>query len=112
MKMPLPGKSIRPNRGGRFAGYDQEVKALGIDVAIEPGAGIKSGPAGFRIHGRRRTSARTRSGMPTHHQIIGRKHPNLHSTDGRAGHRHHGPYGNEAAMQTMADAGIAAFAME
>jgi len=41
--LPSPRKSIRPSLGSRLAGHREEFKALGFDVAVEPGAGLKSG---------------------------------------------------------------------
>ena len=43
-RLPLPRKSIRQSRGSPYPPDTvKKFKALGVDIEIEPGAGIKSG---------------------------------------------------------------------
>src|SRR5438105_5984848 len=92
----------------------KKLKALGAEVAVEPGAGVKSGipdndfaAAGATVAASavkdadvvlkvRRPSAAELAGVKKGALVIAIMDP----------------YGNEAALKAMADAGIAAFAME
>ncbi len=93
----------------------KKMKALGADVAVEPGAGIKSGipDADFAGGGRDRVR-RMPSRMPTScSRCAGPTPPSLpRCKKGALVIAIMDPYGNEAALKTMADAGVTAFAME
>src|SRR5215211_2830003 len=92
----------------------KKFKALGIDVAIEPGAGIKSGlpDSEFTAVGATVSSDALRDAD----LIIKVKRPEASELAqykrGALVVAIMDPYGNEAALKTMADAGISAFAME
>jgi len=49
MKIAVPRKSIRPNRGRCFPDTVKKFKALGAEVVVEPGAGHHVRPARFRV---------------------------------------------------------------
>ena len=92
----------------------KKFKALGVDVAIEPGAGVKSGlpDAEFTAVG---ASVRA-DALKDADIIIKVKRPEASEL---ASYKRGAlviaimdPYGNEPALKTMADAGISAFAME
>jgi NAD(P) transhydrogenase subunit alpha len=92
----------------------KRIKALGADVAVEPGAGIKSGipdaefaSAGASVSADAVNSAdvvlRVRRPSATELSAYKRGALVIAIMD---------PYGNEAALKAMADAGVTAFAME
>jgi proton-translocating NAD(P)+ transhydrogenase subunit alpha len=92
----------------------KKFKALGVDIAVEPGAGLKSGvPDGeFAAAG----AAISADAVRDADIVIKVKRPEA----SELGQYKRGalviaimdPYGNEAALKTMAEAGISAFAME
>ena len=92
----------------------KKFKALGVDVAVEPGAGIKSGlpDSEFTAAGATVSADALRDADI----IIKVKRPE----PGELANYKRGalviaimdPYGNDAALKAMADAGISAFAME
>jgi NAD(P) transhydrogenase subunit alpha len=92
----------------------KKFKALGVDVAIEPGAGVKSGlPDGeFTAAGATVSADAVRDADV----VIKVKRPEPSELGqykrGAAVIAIMDPYGNEAALKAMADAGISAFAME
>ncbi|MGJ4952208.1 Re/Si-specific NAD(P)(+) transhydrogenase subunit alpha [Bradyrhizobium sp. HKCCYLS20291] len=92
----------------------KKFKALGAEIAIEPGAGIKSGvpDAEFTAAG----ATVSADALKDADIIIKVKRPEASEL---ASYRRGAlvfaimdPYGNDAALKAMADAGIAAFAME
>jgi NAD(P) transhydrogenase subunit alpha len=92
----------------------KKFKALGIDVAVEPGAGVKSGlpDAEFEAAG----AAVTADAVKDADIVIKVKRPEAAEL---ARYRKGAlviaimdPYGNDAALKAMADAGVSAFAME
>src|SRR5215475_1921682 len=92
----------------------KKFKALGAEVAVEPGAGIKSGlpDSEFTAVG----ASISADALKDADIIIKVKRPEASEL---AQYRRGAlviaimdPYGNEAALKTMADAGISAFAME
>src|SRR5258708_6870017 len=92
----------------------KKFKALGVDVAIEPGAGIKSGLPDSEFTAVGATVGA--DALKDADIIIKVKRPEASEL---AGYKRGAlviaimdPYGNEAALKTMADAGISAFAME
>jgi proton-translocating NAD(P)+ transhydrogenase subunit alpha len=92
----------------------KKFKALGVDVAVEPGAGVKSGlPDGeFTAAGATVSSDAVKDADV----VIKVKRPEASELGqykrGAAVIAIMDPYGNEAALKAMADAGISAFAME
>jgi H+-translocating NAD(P) transhydrogenase subunit alpha len=92
----------------------KKFKALGVDVAIEPGAGIKSGmpDADFTTVG----ATVSADALKDADIIIKVKRPEASELAqykrGALVMAIMDPYGNDAALKAMADAGIAAFAME
>jgi len=92
----------------------KKFKALGVDVALEPGAGLKSGlpDSEFTAAGATVTADAVRDADI----VIKVKRPEA----SELGQYKRGalviaimdPYGNEAALKAMAEAGISAFAME
>ncbi len=92
----------------------KKFKALGIDVAIEPGAGIKSGllDADYETAG----AVVSADAVKDADIVIKVKRPEI----SEVGAYRKGalviaimdPYGNEAALKALADAGVSAFAME
>ncbi len=92
----------------------KKFKALGIDVAIEPGAGIKSGllDADYEAAG----AVVSADAVKDADIVIKVKRP---ETSELSKYRKGAlviaimdPYGNDAALKAMADAGVSAFAME
>ena len=102
----------------RVAATPETVKkmmALGAEVVVEPGAGRQIRHSGRRLcRGRRAASPRTRSRTPTScSRSAGRSPAELaHYKKGALVFALMDPYGNEAALKAMADAGVTAFAME
>src|ERR1700756_5621314 len=92
----------------------KKLKALGVDVAIEPGAGVKSGlpDAEFAAAGATVSADALRDADI----VVKVKRPEaLELANYKRGAlviAIMDPYGNEAALSAMADAGISAFAME
>ncbi|HWF94754.1 MAG TPA: Re/Si-specific NAD(P)(+) transhydrogenase subunit alpha [Xanthobacteraceae bacterium] len=92
----------------------KKMKALGADVAIEPGAGIKSGipDADFTAAG----ATVTADAVKGADVVLRVRRPNASELAackrGALVIAIMDPYGNEAALKTMADAGVTAFAME
>ena len=92
----------------------KKFKALGADVAIEPGAGVKSGllDADYEAAG----AAVTADAMKDADIVIKVKRPDSSELAkykrGALVIAIMDPYGNDAALKSMADAGVAAFAME
>lgn len=92
----------------------KKFKALGIDVAIEPGAGIKSGllDADFTAAG----AVVTADAVKDADIVIKVKRPEAAELakykKGALVIAIMDPYGNDAALKVMADAGVSAFAME
>ncbi len=92
----------------------KKFKALGVDVVIEPGAGIKSGlpDSEFTAVG----ATISADALKDADLIIKVKRPEASELPqykrGALVIAIMDPYGNEAALKTMADAGISAFAME
>jgi NAD(P) transhydrogenase subunit alpha len=92
----------------------KKFKALGIDVAIEPGAGIKSGllDADFTAAG----AVVSADAVKDADIVIKVKRPEAAELakykKGALVIAIMDPYGNDAALKVMADAGVAAFAME
>jgi NAD(P) transhydrogenase subunit alpha len=92
----------------------KKFKSLGIDVAIEPGAGLKSGllDADYQAVG----ATVSADAVKDADIVIKVKRP----TAAEAASYKKGaltiaimdPYGNEAALKSLADAGVSAFAME
>ena len=92
----------------------KKFKALGAEVAIEPGAGIKSGlpDSEFTAAG----ATVSADALKDADIIIKVKRPEASELAkykrGALVIAIMDPYGNEAALKTMADAGVSAFAME
>jgi NAD(P) transhydrogenase subunit alpha len=92
----------------------KKFKALGIDIAIEPGAGIKSGllDADYEAAG----AAVSAGAVKDADIVIKVKRPEASELatykKGALVIAIMDPYGNDAALKTMADAGVSAFAME
>ncbi|ACI92229.1 NAD(P) transhydrogenase subunit alpha [Afipia carboxidovorans OM5] len=92
----------------------KKFKALGIDVAIEPGAGLKSGllDSDFEAVG----ATVSGDAVKDADVVIKVRRPQANELasykKGAAVIAIMDPYGNEAALKTMADAGVASFAME
>ncbi len=92
----------------------KKFKALGIDVAIEPGAGLKSGlpDAEFTAVGAEVSADAVKDADI----VIKVKRPEAAELarykKGALVIAIMDPYGNEAALKAMADAGVSAFAME
>src|SRR6202162_4537687 len=109
-------KEIDPSESRGAASPDtvKKFKALGVDVAVEPGAGIKSGlpDAEFTAAG----ATVSADAVKDADIVIKVKRPEA----SELGKYKRGalviaimdPYGNDAALKAMADSGIAAFAME
>jgi H+-translocating NAD(P) transhydrogenase subunit alpha len=109
-------KEIDPSEPRVAASPDsvKKFKALGVDVAIEPGAGIKSGvpDAEFTAAG----ATVSADALKDADIIIKVKRPEpselAQYKRGALVIAIMDPYGNDAALKAMADAGVAAFAME
>ncbi|HZR87845.1 MAG TPA: Re/Si-specific NAD(P)(+) transhydrogenase subunit alpha [Bradyrhizobium sp.] len=92
----------------------KKFKALGVDIAVEPGAGVKSGlpDSEFTAAGATVSADAVRDADV----VIKVKRPEASELGqykrGAAVIAIMDPYGNEAALKAMADAGVAAFAME
>ncbi|CAN5494506.1 Re/Si-specific NAD(P)(+) transhydrogenase subunit alpha [soil metagenome] len=92
----------------------KKFKALGVDVAIEPGAGIKSGllDADYEAAG----AVVSADAVKDADIVIKVKRPDASELSrykkGALVIAIMDPYGNEAALKAMADAGVSAFAME
>jgi H+-translocating NAD(P) transhydrogenase subunit alpha len=92
----------------------KKMKALGADVAVEPGAGLKSGipDADFTAAGAT-VSPEAVKGADV---VLRVRRPNASELaackKGALVIAIMDPYGNEAALKAMADAGVTAFAME
>jgi NAD(P) transhydrogenase subunit alpha len=109
-------KEIDPSEPRVAASPDtlKKFKALGVDIAIEPGAGVKSGSpdaeftaAGATVGGDALKDAdiviKVKRPEPSELANFKRGALVIAIMD---------PYGNDAALKSMADAGISAFAME
>ncbi len=92
----------------------KKFKALGIDIAIEPGAGIKSGllDADYEAAG----AVISADAVKDADIVIKVKRPEASELaaykKGALVIAIMDPYGNDAALKAMADAGVSAFAME
>jgi len=92
----------------------KKFKALGIDIAIEPGAGIKSGvlDADYEAAG----AVISADAVKDADIVIKVKRPEVSEVakykKGALVIAIMDPYGNEAALKALADAGVSAFAME
>src|ERR1700723_2270501 len=109
-------KEIDPSEPRVAASPDtvKKFKALGVDIAVEPGAGIKSGlpDSEFTAAG----AVVSADALKDADIVIKVKRPEASEL---ANYKRGAlviaimdPYGNEAALRAMADAGITAFAME
>ncbi len=115
MKIGIP-KEIDPAEPRVAAVPDtiKKLKGLGADVAVEPGAGVKSGvpDAEFQAAG----ATVSADAVKDADIVLKVKRPE----QSELGRYKRGalvvaimdPYGNDAALKSMADAGVAAFAME
>src|ERR1700745_729034 len=92
----------------------KKFKALGVDVAVEPGAGLKSGlpDSEFTVSG----ATGAADAVKDAEIVIKVKRPEASEL---ANYKRGAlviaimdPYGHDAALKAMADAGVAAFAME
>ncbi len=109
-------KEIDPSEPRVAASPDtvKKFKAIGVEVAIEPGAGIKSGlpDSEFTAVG----ATVSADALKDADIIIKVKRPEASELAqykrGALVIAIMDPYGNEAALKTIADAGVAAFAME
>jgi H+-translocating NAD(P) transhydrogenase subunit alpha len=109
-------KEIDPSEPRVAASPDtvKKFKALGVDIAIEPGAGIKSGvpDAEFTAAG----ATVSADALKDADIVIKVKRPEASELAqykrGALVIAIMDPYGNDAALKAMADAGVAAFAME
>src|SRR5436190_7705130 len=109
-------KEIDPSEPRVAASPDtvKKFKALGVDIAVEPGAGVKSGlpDSEFTAAG----AVVSADALKDADIVIKVKRPE----PGELANYKRGalviaimdPYGNEAALKAMADAGVSAFAME
>src|SRR6202790_2504784 len=109
-------KEIDPSEPRVAASPDtvKKFKALGVDIAVEPGAGIKSGlpDSEFTTAG----ASVSADALKDADIVIKVKRP---ESSELANYKRGAlviaimdPYGNDAALKAMADAGVAAFAME
>ena len=109
-------KEIDPSEPRVAASPDtvKKFKALGVEVAVEPGAGIKSGlpDSEFTAAG----ATVSADALKDADIIIKVKRPEASELAqykrGALVIAIMDPYGNEAALKTIADAGVSAFAME
>ena len=88
--------------------------ALGAEVAIEPGAGVKSGILDADYTGAGATVAKVRSPALGHRlkaQRVRRLRLGWREAQGLR-HRHHGSVRQRSSARAMAKAGVTAFAME
>jgi H+-translocating NAD(P) transhydrogenase subunit alpha len=109
-------REIDPSESRVAASPDtvKKLQALGLDVAVEPGAGLKSGlpDAEFTAAG----ATVSAEALKDADLVVKVKRPEA----SELGNYKRGalviaimdPYGNEAALKAMADAGVSAFAME
>src|SRR6185312_827623 len=109
-------KEIDPSEPRVAASPDtvKKFKALGCDVAVEPGAGIKSGLPDSEVLA---AGAVVRADAVKDADVVikvKRPEPSelANYKRGAVVIAIMDPYGNEAALKTIADAGVAAFAME
>src|SRR5258707_1319638 len=109
-------KEIDPSEPRVAASPDtvKKYRALGVDVAVEPGAGIKSGLPDTEFTAAGATVSA--DAVKDADIVIKVKRPEASEL---AGYKRGAlviaimdPYGNDAALKTMADAGVSAFAME
>jgi H+-translocating NAD(P) transhydrogenase subunit alpha len=115
MKIGIP-KEIDPAEPRVAAVPDtiKKLKALGADVAVEPGAGVKSGvpDAEFQAAGATVSSDAVKDADI----VLKVKRPEQSELSkykrGALVVAIMDPYGNDAALKSMADAGVASFAME
>jgi NAD(P) transhydrogenase subunit alpha len=115
MKIAI-AKEIDPSEPRVAASPDtvKKFKALGVDVAIEPGAGIKSGlpDSEFTAVG----AVVSADALKDADIVIKVKRPEASELAkykrGALVIAIMDPYGNDAALKSMADAGVSAFAME
>src|SRR3981189_3794681 len=104
---PEPRVAASPDTVKKF-------KALGVDIAVEPGAGIKSGlpDSEFTAAG----ATVSADALKDADIVIKVKRPEASELaaykPGALVIAIMDPYGNDAALKAMADAGICAFAME
>jgi len=115
MKIGIP-KEIDPAEPRVAAVPDtiKKLKALGADVAVEPGAGVKSGVPDSEFQAAGATVSA--DAVKDADIVLKVKRPE----QGELGKYKRGalvvaimdPYGNDAALKAMADAGVAGFAME
>jgi NAD(P) transhydrogenase subunit alpha len=109
-------KEIDPSEPRDAASPDtvKKFKALGVEIAVEPGAGLKSGlpDSEFTAAG----ATVSADALKDADIIIKVKRPEASEL---AKYKHGAlviaimdPYGNDAALKTIADAGVSAFAME
>jgi len=109
-------KEIDPSEPRVAASPDtvKKFKALGVDIAIEPGAGIKSGlpDSEFTAAG----AVVSADALKDADIVIKVRRPEASEL---ANYKRGAlviaimdPYGNETALKVMADAGVSAFAME
>src|SRR3982074_3609476 len=109
-------KEIDPSEPRVAASPDtvKKFKALGVDVAVEPGAGVKSGLPGSEFTAAGATVSA--DALKDADVVIKVKRPEASELAqykrGALVVAIMDPYGNDAALKAMADAGIAAFAME
>jgi H+-translocating NAD(P) transhydrogenase subunit alpha len=109
-------KEIDPSEPRVAASPDtvKKFKALGVDIAVEPGAGLKSGLPDSEFSAAGATVSA--DAVKDADIVIKVKRPEA----SELGNYKRGalviaimdPYGNDAALKAMADAGISAFAME
>jgi NAD(P) transhydrogenase subunit alpha len=92
----------------------KRMKALGADVVVEPGAGVKSGFPDAEYSGA--GAAVAKDAMKDADVVLHVRRPGALELvlykKGAIVIAMMDPYGNEAALKTMADAGVTAFAME
>ena len=115
MKIAI-AKEIDPSEPRVAATPDtvKKFKALGADVAIEPGAGMKSGLPDSEFSAAGATVSA--DALKDADIVIKVKRPEASELGrykrGALAIAIMDPYGNEAALKTLADAGVSAFAME
>ena len=109
-------KEIDPSESRVAASPDtiKKFKALGVDIAVEPGAGLKSGlpDSEFAAVG----ATVSADAVKDADVVIKVKRPEASELAkykrGALVIAIMDPYGNDAALKAMADAGVSAFAME